>query len=296
MQKRNVLNSPRLVELKKRRQKAILNKVLISLLGFSVIFILLAYISRFDNLNITEIQISGNKILETEILQTTVEQQISNKYLWLFPKTNILIYPKNAVKEELKEKFKRLKDVNLSIKNNKILEVSLTERIAKYTWCGTVMPAQVDPLQKNVDTQKCYFLDEDGYLFDEAPYFSGEVYFKFYGLTNLNDEGIGAGFYFSEPNFKQLISFKNALESMELKPTSLYIKENDDIEIFLSRGKTLPTGPRIILKKDSDFDKVAENLQTAITTEPLKSKLKNKYSSLLYIDLRFGNKVYYKFQ
>jgi hypothetical protein len=55
-------------------------------------------------------------------------------------------------------------------------------------------------------------------------------------------------------------------------------------------------GPEIIFKIDSDFQKIAENLQAAITTEPLQTDFKNKYSSLLYIDLRFGNKVYYKFR
>jgi nucleoside-diphosphate-sugar epimerase len=39
-----------------------------------------------------------------------------------------------------------------------------------------------------------------------------------------------------------------------------------------------------------------ENLDAAIDTEPLKSKLKNKFSSLEYIDLRYGNKVYDKFK
>jgi len=291
MLKRNIFNSLRLLELKRKRRKAILNKVLILLLGFTAFFILLVFLSRLNNLNITEIQITGNKITETEILRTTIEQQISKKYLWLFPKTNILIYPQNSIKNELLDKFKRLKDLRLSVKSNNILEVSLVERTAKYTWCGIIPPTQT-----NTEIQKCYFLDEDGYLFDEAPYFSGEVYFKFYGPVNLNTAGIPSGSYFFESNFKQLISFKNTLENMNLKPISLYLKENGDMEISLSPGKTSSIGPLIIFNKDSDLKKMAENLQAALSTEPLKSKFKNRYSSLQYIDLRFGNKVYDKFQ
>lgn len=293
MQKRNVLNSPRLVELKKRRQKTIFYKILILLLGFSAIFILLAYLSRLNSLNIAEIQISGNKVLETETLKMTIEEQISKKYLWIFPKTNILIYPQNSIKNELLDKFKRLKDLSLSIKTNNILEVSLIERTAKYTWCGPT--PSIESTQAK-DDQKCYFLDEDGYIFDEAPYFSGEVYFKFYGPVNLSTTGIPSGSYFFESNFKQLISFKNTLENMDLKPISLYSKENGDMEISLSPGKTSSVGPLIIFNKNSDLKKVAENLQAALFTEPLKSKFKTKYSSLQYIDLRFGNKVYDKFQ
>ena len=72
--------------------------------------------------------------------------------------------------------------------------------------------------------------------------------------------------------------------------------ENNDIKMYLSGGATSTTGPEIIFKTDADFQKIAENLEAALTTEPLLSKFKNNYSSLLYIDLRFGNKVYYKFQ
>ena len=73
------------------------------------------------------------------------------------------------------------------------------------------------------------------------------------------------------------------------------MEDNGDIKVFLSGKKNQPW-PEIILKADSDFQKVAENLEAALTTEPLQSNFKNKYSSLLYIDLRVKNKVYYKFQ
>jgi cell division septal protein FtsQ len=289
MQKRNVLNSPRLFELKKRKHRAVLNKILLSLLGLLAIFILLAYFSHFDSLNINEIQIVGNKTVDAEAIKTVVKQQVAGKYLWFFPKTNILFYPQNSIRNELQDKFKRLKDISFSIKNNKVLEVSLSERVAKYTWCGADLPPT------DAENQKCYFLDEDGYVFDEAPYFSGEVYFKFYGLENINTNN-PLGSYFFKQNFKQLISFKDILVSIGLKPATLDITDDGDIEIFLSRGSSSTTGPKIIFKTDADFQNVAENLEAALVTEPLQSKFKNKYSSLLYIDLRFGNKVYYKFQ
>lgn len=296
--KRNVLNSPRLLELKQRRRRAILNKILISFLGLSIIFVGLGYLSRLKNLNIQEVQIVGNKVLDTELLRTAVQEAIAGKYLWLFPKTNILYYPQNALKNGLQNKFKRIKDITLSIQDNKILEVSLNERTAKYTWCGNDLSADIDSTPTNENAQKCYFMDETGYLFDEAPYFSGEVYFKFYGLADNPSPNEMLGAYFSKQNFSQMISFKDVLTDIALKPVALYITPEKDIQIFLSRGASvsLDTSPKILLKADADFQNVAENLKTALNTEPLKSEIKNKYASLLYIDLRFKNKVFYKFQ
>jgi len=282
--KRNVLNSPGLLELKKRRHKVFLNKILILLFGVLVIFFSLAYLSHLNRLNINEVEILGNKVLDTETLKIAVKEQITGKYLWLFPKTNIFLYPKNTIKNDLQDQFKRIKDINLTIKNTKILEISLTEREAKYTWCGDSAEARLSQNSEN----KCYFVDEDGYVFDEAPYFSGNIYFKFYGTQTES--------YFSKQNFKQLISFRDVLVGMGLKPIAMYVTNDGDIQVHLSSTNPLSMEPKIILKADADFKNVAENLQAALDTEPLKSKFKNKYSTLEYIDLRFGNKVYDKFQ
>jgi hypothetical protein len=284
--RRDVLSSPRLTELKKRRRKAIQKKVLLSMLGLLAILFLSVYLSRLDSLNINEVRIEGNKVTDTEKLQTAVMEKISEKYIGIFPKTNIFYYPQSAIRETLQNEFKRIQEVNLAIKENKILEISLTERTGKYIWCGDA---------PNIEKEKCYFSDESGFIFDEAPYFSGEVYFKLYGLSDLSAEN-PLGEYYLESGFIQLMAFKDALIDFGIKPVALYHNPEGDLEFFLTRGSSSSSKPRIILKADTDFQNAAENLKAALDTEPLYSKFKEKYSTLEYIDLRFGNKVYYKFR
>jgi hypothetical protein len=289
MQKRNVLNSPRLLELKKHRRRIFINKILLSAFAIILIFVYLVYISRIPSLNINEVEVVS-RVADVEMIRTVVEKEITGNYLWFFPKTNILFYPKNIIQEELHNKFKKLKDINFSFKSNsvkdsirngKILVVSTTERTALYTWCGNDLTTK--------EEEKCYFMDETGYIFDEAPYFSGEVYFKFYGPASV-------GTYFSSENFKQLIYFRDILTTMKFKPASLHVLNDGDVKIFLSTLDKTSIEPYIAFKIDANFEKLAENLEVAINTEPLLSNLKNKYSLLEYIDLRFGNKVYYKFK
>jgi cell division septal protein FtsQ len=280
MKNRSVLNSPRLLELKKKKRKVLAQKIFFLVFLFILILVGLSFLSKWEKININNIQISGNKVIETKMIEDIVKADIAGDYLWFFPKTNFLLYPKGEITKELTDKYKRIKNISLNIENLKTLDVSITERTALYTYCG-IAPAELD--SRN---QKCYFMDESGYIFDEAPYFSGEVYTKFYGNT---------GPYFFEPNFVKLISFKEALKNIGVKPVVFFVEDNGDIEIFLS-STTAQLGPVIFLKADADFNQVVENLQTVLTTEPLQSDFKNKYSSLLYIDLRFGNKVYYKFR
>src|SRR3989338_931762 len=210
MKKRNVLNSPRLLALKRRKRRTVLSKILLLLVVLLAILGSLAYIFRIPSLNIKSV------------------------------------------------------DIDVSTLNNTVLKVTVFEREAKYLWCET--------------EEKCYFMDGDGFIFDEAPYFSGEVYFRFYGSSN--------------GDFVKLFPFKKIIEDMGLKPIGLSILENSNVEMFLS-GKSKP---KIIFNATSDFQKIAENLQAALATEPLRSDFKNKYSSLLYLDLRYGNKVYFKFK
>lgn len=276
---KSVLNSPRLLELKKKKHKILRRKIFFLICFFILISVGLSFLSKWEYININNIQITGNKVIETKMIENVIKEKITGNYLWFFPKTNFLLYPRGEIKRELADKFKRLKDISLNVQNFKTLDISLTERTALYTYCGITPPETYD------NSQKCYFVDNGGYIFDEAPYFSGEVYLKFYGKTDP---------YFFQPNFDKLILLKNNLEKIGLKPVIFYLEDNGDLKIYLSSPSQL--GPEIILKADANFDQIIENLQSVLTTEPLKTEFKTKYSSLLYIDLRFGNKVYYKFK
>ena len=283
MHKRNVLSSPHLAELKIKKRRILIKKVLGIVFLFLVTFVGLGFASRWNKMNIKDVQIEGNKVVDTEVIRKLVEKEVEGYYLWLYPKTNFLFYPKGNIEERLREEFKILKDISTNVENTKTLKVSVSERTPIYTWCGDNLPL----LDTEMNYNECYFMDEDGYIFDEAPYFSGEVYFKFYGSAKL-------GSLYLPAIFQNLILFKKTLESMGLKPVALFKEETENIKIFLS-SRTSASEPEIIFKANANLEKIAENLQTALTTEPLQSNFKNKYSSLLYIDLSFGNKVYYKF-
>lgn len=285
MKKRNVLNSPRLLELKKRRRKIVFARIGAFLFFFIIIFFSLAYLSRLKSLNINEIVILGNNVTNPDAVKATVEQTIAGKYLLLFPKSNVLMYPKSKIKSTLENTFKEIKNVDLSIKDSQALVVSLTEREAKYMWCGNTFP------ETNNSNEKCYFLDSDGYIFEEAPYFSGEVYFKFYGPI---DPPLGS--FFFKQYFSEFVSFRDVLVNMGLKPVAMNIIKSDQAEIILSKGPTATVSPKIIFDPSVDLKNTEENLDAALHTEPLQSKFEKKYSSLEYIDLRYGNRVYDKFQ
>jgi len=296
MGKTNVFKFSRLSELKRRRHRAILNKFLFSFFGLLAIFILSAYLSHLNSLNISEIEISGNKTIDTEAVKETVQEQISGKYLWLFPKTNILYYSKSNIKNKLLDEFKRIKSVDLSI----LLRRQVKIIFSKYFWQNErrrIYGAEkrqfrtLDVRKPDVQRPKPVILWTRTVMFLTKRHISPGSYFKFYGSADL-------GSYFSKQNFKQLISFRDILLGIGLKPIALYVTNDGDVQVFLSGGASLATDPKIMFKADADFQNIAENLEAALTTEPLSqnSKINTLRYNILICDLttRFITNFYEK--
>lgn len=288
MKNKIVSSSLRFQKIRKEKHKALRKKILNGLILVVVLAGALSILSSWQKINIDKVVISGNKVVETSEIEKTAKEELSGKYLFIIPKTNFLLYPKGAITETLSSKFRRLQDISMYVENFKTLHVNVAERVGLYTWCDNLVPDL-----ENSSVGKCYFMDKDGYIFDEAPYFSGNIYLKFYG--GIPEGSNPSGSYFLKDDFGKLISFKDMLQGIGLKPLSFYL-DGDDIDVYLPpEGKSV-MGPAIVFKANADYGKIIENLQSVLATEPLQSDFKNKYSSLEYIDLRFGNKVYYKFK
>ena len=285
MKRRNVFNSPHLLKLKRKRRQLALGKLVIG--GFSIAIIIggLIYIARIPELNIAEVQAQGSHAADSAEVERRVNEILREYYFGLFPKSNVLIYPKGEIEDFLFREYKGFKIVTFELKQKGVLGINITEREGKYTWCGEQPP-------KSGEVEKCYFLDDTGYIFEEAPYFSGEVYFKFYGGKYGEHP---AGNYYERQIFPFLLRFQKDLVKFSLNTAGMALEEGGDIAFFFSSPKIISESPKILVKRDSNFEEIAENLHTAVNTEPLKTQLKKNFAKLEYIDLRFGNKVYYKF-
>ena len=136
MKNRSVSNSTRLKEIKKKKRTNIRNKFVVIFIAVVLLFGGLAYFSSLSKINIKNIEIVGSKVIDKEPILNLVTENISGKYMWLFPKTNFLIYPKNKIEERLVDSFHRMKDISFNLKDTETLEISFKEREPKYIWFG----------------------------------------------------------------------------------------------------------------------------------------------------------------
>ncbi len=116
--------------------------------------------------------------------------------------------------------------------------------------------------------------------------------FKFKNIFT-KDQDIKENIYIEDKDFTSL--FRNRLPSVNLNfASSSEIYENLDMKIYI-KGSDEDTGYIYVNTKDN-ANYVWVTFISAIDTEPLKSKLEKNLKNLEYIDLRFSNKVFYKFK
>ena len=284
--------------IKKTRRKKLFEKSrflawrsIIFIMLFLVLIGILAWQSGNKKALIDKIEVLGNEVVNQKDILRIVQSELAGKYAWLFHKDNIFIYPQNNIKEKLLVLDKRIRDVNVYRDSLTAIAVEISERKPAYMWCELVKErpdlesaegAGGSPASGS-NQKKCFFLDKTGYIFAEAPQFSGSVFFTFYGYRKYADAPLG-NFLFEERDFERLIAFKEKIKKLGFEPAGLVEKEEGDFDLILEDES------KIMFNQKQNLADVLENFDSSIDT------IKAGKKDLEYIDLRFGNKVFYKFK
>jgi hypothetical protein len=219
-------------------------------------------IMQLPVLQITTVHVEGNAALDAQDISRVIAQDsMGQNYFYFFPKTNKLIYPKQQIISDLRNQFALIDELSLSVSGHE-LDVQLTERKPKYVWCA----GESHPQNQN---DNCYFMDLKGYVYGEAPRVTGDVYVTFFGpLHDQSGNPLNA-----QANPIQ-VDWITALDPIDraayIHPTGkIYFKSTDAPESIVST---------VVLLKNKHL---ILNPQAT--------------STLDYVDLRYGSKVYYKF-
>lgn len=283
---RDDLRPSHIVQKKRKRTKRVI-------FIFSILFLIVlagvVYVSRLSSLKISSVEVVGNKVIDSKDVVSVSNRILSGNYLFVFPKNNFLIYPQRDLLDTLESEFSRAEYITTSLSGQKLV-IEFKERGGRFLWCG-------DEPSLDSTSEMCYFTDGRGYIFDKAPYFSDNVYLKIYGTRMSDTEEIVGSKVLPEEEFLKAVNLRTILYENGVNATVLYLKADEDYEFQLARASNQSDDrPRILFSKNADFATIANNLISALENEPLKTDFKEKYSSLLYLDARFDNKVFFKFK
>lgn len=264
-----VLNSREFYEKKKRRRR--IQLILLSV-GFLSILSSLVYLSRQERFLIVEIAVSGENVIDREEIARAARHLLDDYYLWVIPRANAFIYPRRAVKRSLIAEFPRLKSLDLNLDGQHKLFITVEERKPFALYCANI--------------SDCFFLDEEGFIFANAPSFSSGVYFVYVTEDPVLNP-IGKRFITIE-EFKSLSRFKEALAVLSIEPSALEVGDSEYRLSIFDSGQ-------IIWRRESNLALIESNLEAFLSDNSIRAQ-ENFLERILYLDLRTENKVFYKFR
>jgi len=277
-------------------------------------------LSQIDRFLIKKIKISGERTISRAVLANQIKPRLEGRYFGLFPKNNAFIYGRRGMIDFLKTNILKIEEAEVSLDDLNTLSINITERQARLLWC------------KN-DPKTCYYADGNGLIFDRAPHFSDGVFLRFEGgLPSEESDSYYVGKnIFPAEYIKMLITFRQRAEELlkknfsdNWKASYYFLGEGSDIDLFFENGIggkwKIMMSPRTeegysfkgndssgLLKPETeatwagfggDLESAEANLKVILSSEAFRGSADNKtepLKNLEYIDLRFGKKIFYKF-
>jgi hypothetical protein len=235
----------------------------------------LVWLIRLPGLQVQHIEVSGAEVSDPNDVVTFVQDKLQGKDLLVLPKTSIFLVKERTLEKDLKNQFSRFQTVKVSRKNFSTLNISVTEYQGAYLWC--------------TDETTCYLMDQNGTVFAPAPYFSGSAYPKIFNGTiqSLPFQGISA----SQLAFITMSLQK--LPDLGINPTEFHFVTDHELDIYFSHYGQQAT---LLFDPTTDLNDSMDALYAGLRTDPLATEFRDTTKVLQYIDLRFANRVVYKFQ
>lgn len=275
-----------IVSSKKIRRRQVFFKAGLATAG---IFVLLSSIVAFfyiPKFRIKNISVDGLLVLGKEELQPDISGFLKNKFFGILPYDNIFILPKEKLISFISGEFPPLKKISIDRDFTQGIFVLVEERKPGFLWCREYMevrpPLEVEPPQFP-QAADCAFMDENGFIFQTAPFFAGNIFLKFFDRREESAD-VGKNML-SGGEFAKLSSFYKKMSDKNFRIASIDLKDGDIYEIFLGEGWY------VILNNKNEPEDSFNNLELV-----LNETVKEKRPQLEYIDLRFGNKVYFKYK
>lgn len=255
----------------RRRKRRIILSGIVAVLLCGLIGGLL-WLSWRPALRIQTVRVEGAQTVASTTLQQFVRQRLLGAYLGVIPRDNIFVYPKGRIEKEVRAAYPVFATVAVHADNFSSLSLAVSERQPKETWCGGSPDAP----------QPCLFLDESGVAYGAAPAFSGSPYVRYYGPL----PGDELPKQFLSPDVaRALFALIDAVGEKAGEVQSVSIDSNDDMQADFASGFVLK------FSLDDDSAKIFQRFALALQSAPFTA---HPLSAFLYLDLRFGDKLYYK--
>lgn len=246
----------------------------------------LSYFSHYPSFAISNVSVVGLDGDQKQGIETFVNTELQGGYLHLFSKHNFLLYPKGVLERGIFDQFKKVESVKLTVQGKHDLIVSVVQRGPYALWCNADKVQQLEgSTSTGVNLDHCYDTDKGGLAFQshDASLTALPILFKTFDKENVVGENI-----LDQEKFTNLRELIVSLDSLAIKTSSIIFKDNGDFEIHSDKNEKYIFGAGDDLKTD------VGNLKLLLDSADFKNQTATSSKKIDYIDLRFGQKLYFK--
>jgi len=254
----------------------------------SLVLALVAYGMQWHALRIQHIAVETDGVLDTKAVTALIQESLNSNALWLFPRDSSFLVHTNSLEARVAASFPRAAEVTVRRAGLTTLAAHITERTPSALWCGDVVPqvaytATIAPEERTEDMWgTCYLIDVNGYMYDRAPLYTGNIFPRYYGPLD-SAEPVGQQFLLPS-EFDRWQLFFEALHESNLEPLAVLFVDERDAELYLANGL------RIQLPRDDNLDLIRRRLLATIEGDTI-----DLARTIEYLDLRFGSKAFVRY-
>lgn len=256
----------------------------------SIFFVAGGGVSHNEKWRIVDIRVSGARIVDPNDIRAFVARTLSGNYYFVYARDNSRLFPRREIEQGLSSAFARIEQVNVVKLDDHTIAVEVVERKPFALWCGEVYDREMYELND------CWFIDKTGFIFDRAPVFSEGVYPEIYGAPEKISKTDYLKTQLPRMRFDLLYLVAQKLQEKLGDSLRLFIKSDGEYGVVVKKSVMYPqlAGAEIRFKDGVSADALVKMLLTALPVQFAKGIPPQK--KLLYIDLRFGNKVFFGFE
>ncbi|TSC68674.1 MAG: hypothetical protein G01um101456_545 [Parcubacteria group bacterium Gr01-1014_56] len=258
-------------KLKARRRRRLISIIVALCVLVVVLLGGVVGLSWLPAIRVHTVDIVGASSVKDSVLEEMVGDDLRGTYFGVLARDTIFFYPQSSIEEKLLAGFPAFSSVEIRRSGLQSLVVTITERSTTAFWCG----------ESAASPSACFLLDGSGVAYAPAANFSGQVYVNYYGpLSGTNVK------QFSTPEqFRAISALVVALQKTAGEAPLQVEVDDTDVQV------TFKSGFKIIYRILDNSADVLERFSLAIKAEPF---TKHALSDFEYLDLRFGDKLYYK--
>ena len=245
----------------------------------------LSVLSYLPQFTIKEVSVEGAKNIAPPLIKAFIDTKLNDGSYHLFSRENIFLYPKADIVKSISGYFPRILNAHISrdALMAQAINVTVVEREPFARWCeGTGNRQEAIGNGNQTAGQDCFDIDETGFVFAKSASTTSPGRVVFTGGLATSSPPIGQTFL--PQHFTGVLAFVSRLKEQGYQVTDVSVENEQDFKVSLSQGFALRAS------FGADADTLVRNLQDVLSSDTLRGK-ENKIE---YVDLRFGNRVYYK--